>query len=46
MKQKYEGGVSSLGALLVLFTAMLDPKISIGIAVVVLVALSIYHFTK
>jgi len=41
---RMEGIINSLGALLVLFTAMLDPRVSVGIAAVVLIGLAIYKF--
>jgi hypothetical protein len=43
MSNKTEGIINSLAAILVLFTAMLDPRISVGIA---LVFLGIYNFTR
>lgn len=44
MNSKTEGMINSLVAILVLFTAMLDPRISVGIAVVALIGLAIYKF--
>jgi hypothetical protein len=44
MNNKAEGIINSLAALLVLFTAMLDPRVSVGIAVVALIGLAIYKF--
>ena len=46
MNNKTEGVLSSLAAILVLFTTMLDPRISIGLAVAFLLGLSIYHFAR
>jgi len=46
MASKIRGTVSILAALLVLFTAMLDPRMSAGLAVLRLVALSIYEFSQ
>ena len=46
MSNKAEGVVSSLAAVLVIFTAMLDPRISIGLAVVFLLGLGIYNFAR
>lgn len=46
MNNKTEGIISSLAALLVLFTTMLNPWISIGLAVLFLFGLGIYHFTR
>jgi hypothetical protein len=44
MNSKTEGIINSLAALLVLFTAMLDPRVSVGIAVVALIGLAMYKF--
>jgi hypothetical protein len=41
-----ESTVAIAAALLVLFTAMMDPYMSVGIAVTLLVALGIYKFVK
>ena len=41
-----EGILSSLAAILVLFTTMLDPRISVGMAVAFLLGLGIYHFVR
>ena len=41
-----EGIVSSLAQIVVLFTAMLDPLISVGLAVACLLGLAIYHFVR
>jgi len=46
MTNRTEGVVSTLAALLVLFTAMLDPRISAGLAVACLIGLGIYHFAR
>jgi hypothetical protein len=45
MNRKTEATMGILAALLVLFSAMLDPRISAGLACVLLVAFSIYKFT-
>lgn len=42
MNEKRAGTLGILAAFLVLFTAMLDPLVSAGLAIVALVALSIY----
>jgi hypothetical protein len=42
MNDKTEATINALAAILVLFTAMLNPRISVGLAVVFLVGLSIY----
>jgi hypothetical protein len=44
MDNRTEGTISILAALLVLFSAMLDPRISIALAVIGLVGLAIYKF--
>ncbi len=46
MNSKQEGILSSLAAVLVLFTAMLDPWVSIGLAVVFLLGMGVWHFVK
>ena len=46
VKVKIESIFAIAAALLVLFTAMMDPYISFGIAVTLLVALGIYRFVK
>ena len=46
VKAKIESLFAIAAALLVLFTAMMDPYISVGIAVTLLVALGIYEFIK
>lgn len=44
MNDRTEAAISIAAALLVLFSAMHDPRVSVGLAVVFLVALSIYKF--
>jgi hypothetical protein len=46
MSDRTEGLASALAAGLVLFTAMLDPWVSIGIAVVALAGLSVYTLRR
>jgi predicted membrane protein len=46
VKAKIESIFAIAAALLVLFTAMMEPYISVGIAVTLLVALGIYKFVK
>ncbi len=46
VKAKIESIFAIAAALLVLFTAMTDPNISVVIAVTLLVALGIYKFVK
>ncbi len=44
MDNKTEGTISIIAALFVLFSAMLDPRVSVIVAVFALVALAIYKF--
>jgi hypothetical protein len=46
VKDNRESVLDILAALLVLFTAMLDPRLSVGLAVVFLVALALYKFRQ
>jgi hypothetical protein len=46
MRAEMESIFAIAAALLVLFTTMMDPYISVGIAVTLLVALGIYEFIK
>jgi hypothetical protein len=46
MNKTFGGTASLLAALLVLFSAMLDVRLAVGLAVLALLALSIYEFTK
>lgn len=46
MNEKTEATISILAALFVLFSAMLDPKVSVVLAVIFLVALAVYKFTR
>jgi len=46
VKAKIESIFAIAAALLVLFTAIMEPDISVGIAVALLVALGIYEFVK
>jgi len=46
VKAKIENILAIAAALLVLFTAMMDPYISVGIAVTLLVAPGTYKFVK
>ena len=46
VKAKMESIFAIAAALLVIFTAMMDPYISVGIAVTLLVALGIHEFVK
>jgi hypothetical protein len=44
LNNKTEGIIDGLAAILILFTAMLDPRVSVGLAVVALFGLAIYKF--
>ncbi|HEX7588731.1 MAG TPA: hypothetical protein VF478_10485 [Anaerolineae bacterium] len=44
MNNKTEGMLSILAALLVLFSAMIDPRVSLALAVTCLLAFAIYKF--
>jgi chromate transport protein ChrA len=46
VKAKIESIFAIAAAILVLFTAMMDPDISVVIAAVLLVAIGIYEFVK
>jgi hypothetical protein len=46
MNAKTEGTIAIIAALLVLFSAMWDARISAAISVLMLVALGIYKFIK
>jgi hypothetical protein len=46
LSEKTEATISIAAALLVLLSAMFDPRISAGLAVVFLVALAVYKFTR
>jgi hypothetical protein len=46
MNAKTEGTIAILAALLVLFSAMWDPRVSIAVSVVALVGLGIYKFAQ
>jgi len=46
MNNKTEGTITILAAFLVLFSAMMEPKISAGLAIIFLIILSIYKFTR
>jgi hypothetical protein len=43
MDDRAVGIANALASLLVLFTALVDPRISVGVAMVALLSLSIYH---
>lgn len=43
---KKTGTISVLAALLVLFSAMIDPKVSMIVAAAALICLGVHHFVK
>ena len=46
MNTKTEGVIEIVAAMVVLFSAMWDPRVSVAVAAVALVALGIYKFTQ
>jgi Ca2+/Na+ antiporter len=44
LNERVEGTLSVIAALLVLFTAMIDPRVSAGLAVGLLVAFAVYKY--
>ena len=44
MNARTEGTIAIIAALLVLFSAMWDPRISVAVSVVALAALGVYKF--
>jgi hypothetical protein len=46
MNSKTEGAIATSAAVLVLFSAMWDPRISVAISVIALAALGIYSFLQ
>ena len=46
MNTKTEGIIAIIAALLVLFSAMWNPRISVAIAVIALAALGVYRFVQ
>lgn len=46
MNEKTEATISILAAMLVLFSAMLDPRVSVALSVIFLVALAVYKLTR
>jgi hypothetical protein len=46
MNNKTEATISIVAAIFVLFSAMFDPRISAGLAVVFLAALAVYKFSR
>jgi hypothetical protein len=46
MTPRTEGIIAILAALLVLFSALWDPRISVVVSVIALAALGLYQFTR
>ena len=46
MRAKTEGAIAIAAALIVLFSAMWDPRISVTVSVVALAAFGVYRFTR
>ena len=46
MNEKTEATISILAALFVLFSAMLDPRVSVVLSVIFLVAFAVYKFAR
>lgn len=46
MNTRTEGTIGIIAALLVLFSAMWDARVSVVVSVVALVVFSVYHFTQ
>lgn len=46
MDNRTEGTLAVLAALLVLFSALLDPRISAGIALALLVGMAVFKLTR
>jgi hypothetical protein len=46
MNSKTEGVLSILAALLVLFSAMWDPRVSVAVSILALLGLGIYKFVQ
>jgi hypothetical protein len=46
MNTKTEGTLAIIAALIVLFSAMWDPRVSVAVSVVALAAYSVYKFVR
>ena len=46
IKKNYEGIISIIAAILVLFSAVVDPKVSMIVAILALVYIAYYNFMK
>jgi hypothetical protein len=46
MNPRTEGAIAMIAALIVLFSAMWDPRISVAVSVIALAALGIYRFVQ
>ena len=46
MNTKTEGTIAIIAALLVLFSAMWDPRISVVVSIIALIVIGVYKFTQ
>ncbi|BCX03001.1 MAG: hypothetical protein KatS3mg053_0939 [Candidatus Roseilinea sp.] len=46
MNDRIEAILAALAAILVLFTTMLDPRVSVGLAIVLLTAFAVYKLIR
>jgi hypothetical protein len=46
MNTKTEGAIAIIAALIVLFSAMWDPRVSVGVSILALLGLGIYKFVQ
>ena len=46
MNTKTEGTIAIIAALIVLFSAMWDPRISVAVSIIALMVIGIYKFTQ
>ena len=46
MNTKTEGAIATISAMLVLFSAMWDPRVSIAVSLTALMALGVYKFMQ
>ena len=46
MNTKTEGTIAIIAALIVLFSAMWDPRISVAVSIIALIVIGVYKFTQ
>ena len=46
MSERAEGAIAALAAIFVLLSAMLDPKVSVALSIIFLLALAVYKFRE